>query len=284
MILITGAAGKTGQAVIRALAAQGGPVRAFVHRATQRGTVRALGAQEVVVGDMGVRADLDRAYTGVRAVYHIAPNMSRAEVDLGRLAIQAAQSAGVDHFVYHSVLHPHTEAMPHHWHKLRVEELLFQAGLRFTILQPAAYMQNILAYRSQIQADGLYRVPYAAETRLGMVDLRDVAEAAAIVLTKGGHTGAIYELAGSEILTQTEVAKIIGRQLERSVVVETISHSEWATEARRAGLNEYAIDTLLKMFRYYEAYGFYGNPQILGWLLGRPPTTLEALLSALRGS
>ena len=60
-------------------------------------------------------------------------------------AIRAAQSAGVERFVYHSVLHPQVEIMAHHWQKMRVEEQLFESGLSFTILQPAAYMQNVLA-------------------------------------------------------------------------------------------------------------------------------------------
>ena len=62
---------------------------------------------------------------------------------------EAARRAGIRHLVYHSVLHPQVEAMPHHWQKMRVEEQLFAAGLPYTILQPAAYMQNVLAHRVQ---------------------------------------------------------------------------------------------------------------------------------------
>ena len=85
------------------------------------------------------------AMQGVRAVYHICPNMSPDEIAIGKLVIGEARKVQVEHFVYHSVLHPQTEKINHHWQKLQVEEMIFKSGLPFTILQPAPYMQNLLA-------------------------------------------------------------------------------------------------------------------------------------------
>jgi uncharacterized protein YbjT (DUF2867 family) len=279
MILITGAAGKTGRAVIRALIARGETVRALVHRSEQVRPLEALGAREVLAGDVRDQATMERAAYGVRAIYHICPNISPDEVAIGQAAITAARSAGVEHFVYHSVLHPQTEAMPHHWQKLRVEEKLFESGLPYTILQPSAYMQNVLAHWEQILAQGVYPVPYALETRLGMVDLDDVAAAAAIILTQPGHAGATYELASAEALTQVEVAAILSRQLGRPVHAEVVSRQAWKERAQASGLGEYQVQTLLKMFDYYERYGFWGNPCVLSWLLGRPPAPFAAFVA-----
>jgi NAD(P)H dehydrogenase (quinone) len=272
MILVTGAAGKTGRAVIRALAAKGASVRALVHRPEQATAVEGLGA-EAVVGDMCDGVVMDRAAQGAQAVYHICPNVSPDEIAIGQAAIDAARRVGVEQFVYHSVLHPQVEAMPHHWLKMRVEERLFASGLAFTILQPAAYMQNVLAQWQRIEQDGIYSVPYPVETRLSLVDLEDVAEAAAIVLTGPGHAGATYELAGPEALAQTEVANILGQQLGRTVHAQAVPLADWERGARAAGLGEYQVETLLQMFRYYAQHGFCGNTNVLGWLLGRPPTT-----------
>lgn len=278
MILVTGAAGKTGRAVIRALAAKGKTVRALVHRPEQVRLVEEVGAQQVVVGDMRLQAPMDQATQGTRAIYHICPNVSPDEVSIGRTAVAAARSAGVEHFVYHSVLHPQVEAMPHHWLKMRVEEQLFHSGLSYTILQPAAYMQNVLAQWGHVLERGVYSVPYAVETRLGMVDLEDVAEAAAVVLTEPGHEGATYELAGPEALTQTEVAAILSQQLGRPVRAESVPLETWEKRARESGLGEYQVETLVKMFRYYDRHGFWGNPRVLGWLLGRPPSSFAAFV------
>ena len=275
MIVVTGAAGKTGQAVIRALVEREAAVRAFVYRDERRPLLKELGAQEVIVGDMRDAEAFRQATNGARAIYHICPNMNPDEISIGRIALAAAQTAGLKHFVYHSVLHPQTEAMPHHWHKLRVEEMLFESRIDYTILQPAAYMQNMLGAWKRIVEQGIYQVPYPVETRLGMVDLEDVAAVAAIVLTEAGHIGATYELAGPDVCTQTEIAALLSQCLGRAVRAEEISHAAWAEGARAAGLGAYQIDTLLKMFRYYEQYGFWGNPNLLRWLLKREPTRLQ---------
>jgi uncharacterized protein YbjT (DUF2867 family) len=283
VILVTGAAGKTGQAIVQALSAKGGAIRALVYRAEQVQTMESRGVQDVIVGDMRQQKTMGLAVRGVRSVYHICPNVSPDEIAIGRVAIQAAQSAGVRHFVYHSVLHPQTEAMPHHWQKLRVEEMLFESKMSYTILQPAAYMQNVLAYWEKITKEGIYAVPYALETRLGLVDLEDVAEVAAKVLLEPGHEGATYELCGVEVLSPIEVASILSRQLGQEVYAEQIPLDVWEERALAAGLGEYQRETLIKMFQYYERYGFWGNPRILGWLLGRDPTSFTDFMVCVIG-
>jgi uncharacterized protein YbjT (DUF2867 family) len=279
MILVTGAAGKTGRAVIRALASRGQAVRALAHRLEQVRPLQTLGAHQVVTGDMRAEIPVGQAMRGVRAVYHICPNVSPDELTIGQIAIAAARAAGVQHFVYHSVLHPQVEEMPHHWLKMRVEEQLFESGLRYTILQPAAYMQNVLAHWDPITAEGLYPVPYPVETPLSMVDVEDIAEAAATILIQPGHLGAIYELSGPDALTQTEVAQELSHLLGRTIVAKAVSLDTWAEQARSSGMDGYAISTLQAMFRYYARHGFWGNSNVLGWLLGRPPTEFAAFVA-----
>ena len=278
MILLTGAAGKTGRAVIRSLAGKGEALRALVHRRKQIQTVEAVGAQEVFVGDMRTLEDIGQAIQGVRAVYHIPPNVSPEEELFGQNLIASARSAGVKHFVFHSVLHPQTEAMPHHWKKLQVEEKLLESGLPFTIIQPAAYMQNILTHWQKIIEDGIYPVPYPTETRLSMVDLHDVAQAAALVLTESGHEDATYELVGTEAMSQNEVAVILSQGLGRPVRAESVTIDVWERGARASGLGDYQVEALLKMFGYYELYGFSGNSFVLSCLLKRQATSFPAFV------
>src|SRR5574341_529795 len=174
MILVSGAAGKTGTTVIRSLVDRGEPVRALVYREEQIEAVESAGASEWTVGDLRSSTTLAEAVDDVQSIYHICPNVHADEVAIVREMIAAAEAAQVERFVYHSVLHPQIEAMPHHWNKIRVEAMLMESGLAYTLLQPASYMQNVLAQWRSIAADGIYKVPYAAETLLGMVDLEDV--------------------------------------------------------------------------------------------------------------
>ena len=234
MILVTGAAGKTGLAVIKRLVAKGQRVRGLVRRQEQATELKQLGAAEFVVGDIGNRVTLDQAAQGARAIYHICPNMYPDEASVGKNVIGAAQAAGIERFVYHSVLHPQIEVMPHHWQKMRVEEMLFESGMACTILQPAAYMQNVLANWDHIVEQGEHVVPYGLETRLSMVDLLDVAEVAANVLTDADHDGATYELCANEIYSQNEIAKIIASHLGRSVRGVVVTLDAWEREARCA--------------------------------------------------
>jgi len=272
MILVTGAAGKTGRTLLTALKMAQQPTRAFVRTEVQAQELQPL-ADEVMVGDLSHADALLKATASIQRVYHICPNMHPDEVAIAQDVMAAALANGISHFVYHSVLHPQTEEMPHHWQKLRVEELLFKSRLNYTILQPAAYMQNVLVGWNLIVEQGLYRVPYALETKLGMVDLQDVTTVGAHILTDpiDLHNGAIYELATSEVLDQRAVAQILGQVLGREVQAERVDRTAWRANVQAAGLNPYAIDTLEKMFDYYENYGFWGNERVLTDLLGRPP-------------
>jgi uncharacterized protein YbjT (DUF2867 family) len=274
MILVTGAAGKTGQAVIKALAAKGARVRAFVRRPEQAATLKALGAAEINLGTFEDAGALARAVADTRAIYHICPNASRDEVSIAQAIAAAAQEHRVRRFVFHSVLHPQIEAMPHHWNKMRAEELLLAADFDLTILQPTAYMQNILGAWHGIIEDGVLRIPYSAQTRLSLVDLDDVAEAAARVLTEDGHNGATYELAGTAPLNQIEVATAVGTVLGRDIRVEVEAVEAWESRVRAAGMGDHERATLAAMFRHYARHGLAGNSNTLRWLLGRAPHDL----------
>src|ERR1700682_6363380 len=227
MILVTGAGGKTGNAVIKALVSRGAPVRALVRSSAHEAALKAIGVSEVVAGEMHDPHGLARAIKGADAIYHICPNVNPLEVTFGRAIIAAATNLGVSRLVYHSVLHPQIEAMPHHWNKLRVEEMLVSSGLDIAILQPAAYMQNSLAQWDVMKRDSIYRVPYPIETRLSLVDLDDVAEAAALVLMNDGHSDATYELVGTPPLSQIEIAETFGRALNKPVRAEAESVEAW---------------------------------------------------------
>jgi uncharacterized protein YbjT (DUF2867 family) len=278
MIAVTGAGGKTGLALVRALARRRVEVRGLVHKSADQTALLAAGAKESLVGDIGEASTVAELLVGAAALYHICPNMHPDEAAIGKTVIAAAQAVGVKHFVYHSVLHPQTAAMPHHWQKMLVEDQIFGSGIPFTILQPAAYMQNLLAYWQAIRQNGLYAVPYPVTTRLSLVDLRDVAEVAARVLTEPGHSGATYELVGTAPLTQIEVAETIAAHLGQPVSATELSLAKWVGQARAGGMDDYAVQTLLMMFRYYADYGLVGNRNVLSWLLGRQPTSLDAFI------
>jgi NAD(P)H dehydrogenase (quinone) len=275
MILLTGAAGKTGQAILNALTRQGETVRVFVRTKEQSEILSSLGADNSVVGDLRDQNTLLKAAEGCERIYFICPNVTYDELDIGKSLLNAARQAGVQHFIYHSVLHPQIESMPHHWQKMRFEEQLFESGINFTILQPCAYMQNILSNWQSILEKGEYAIPYSVSARLSIVDLDDIADAATAVLTENKHSNAIYELAGPEPLSQEEVAAILSDVLKIKVDAKTIGRQSWAENARKNHLSDFQIETLLKMFEYYEKFGLIGNSNVLEMLIKRPAGTFR---------
>src|SRR4051794_30256358 len=102
MLLLTGANGRTGRAVLRALDARGAVVRAFVRDAAQADTLRELGADDVVVGDMRDASTIGPAVAGCETVVHIGPPMHPDEVAITRSFVDASLDRGVDRFVYYS--------------------------------------------------------------------------------------------------------------------------------------------------------------------------------------
>jgi len=278
MLLVTGAAGKTGLAILAALKRQSIPVRALVRIQEQLPAVQAAGAEEIVLGDMSTPSVWHRAMRQVEIVYHICPNMHAQEFEIGKAAADAAVTAGVQHFVYHSVLHPQTEKMAHHWAKMRVEEYLFEQPLKISILQPTAYMQNLLSNLAKVKELGTYQVPYPVSSRLSLVDLMDVADAAVRILSDNALSGGTYELCGTEPLTQSAVADSLSLAIGRDVTAVEISQDSWQKAIGPANLTDYAATNLLRMFSYYASYGLTGSPFVLRQILGRRPTSLDAFL------
>ena len=273
-IVVTGASGKTGKAIISQLSGNSWQVIAFTHKEKYQSELLDCGAQVVFVGDLRSQTDLEKAITGSKAIYHICPNMTPDEYEIGKKVIAACQKAGVKRFIYHSVFHPQIQSMPHHWQKLLVEEELFKSSLQFTILQPTAYMQNILGYRKAI-LEGKFPVPYSAQAEISLVDLRDVARAALQVLRNDRHTYGIYELIGTPPLSQTMVANALAAGMGKPVVVQQIDRTDWDDNARSGGMPDYARETLLAMFEYYESFGLKGSPTVLSYLLGKKPITMK---------
>jgi uncharacterized protein YbjT (DUF2867 family) len=276
LVAVTGAAGKTGRAVTAALAARGVPVRALVHRAEQA-ELGVPGAAQTISLDLADRDACRDALDGAAAVYLIAPNVHPDEPGLLGPVIERCAISGPRAVVYHSVLHPYAPAMAHHLDKARVEAMLHESGLDWTVLQPASYQDNALGVWESVRDNGIWPLPYSEQAPFTPVALADLAEAAATVLLDhlgagGRHRYATYEIAGPEVLTTAEMAAIAGEELGRAVTVQVDRRPARAVPGETPR-QEAARTRLQAMFDYYDRVGFCGNPTVLAAVLGRPPVT-----------
>lgn len=277
MILVTSAAGNQGRQLIPKLVGAGLPVRACVHSEASAVRLRAANVAEVLVGDLGdprVRAE---AVRGVDSVYHVGPTAHPLEREMGYGLVDAARGAGVGHFVFSSVLHAITTDLVQHEIKRDVEEHLLSSGLEFTILQPTNYM---LPLKLKPAFDrGVFELSWSLTRRQSLVDLADVAEVALLVLTDPpAHSGATYELVAPGRFTAHElgaiIAGVIGRRIDVREIDADTYLSRWFGDADPASVAHQAR-VLRAISSRYSSHDFVGNPNVLTWLLGRPPTTFE---------
>ena len=241
-VLVTGATGRVGRAVVGLLIDAGVPVRALTHRSAAAATLPAN--VEVVTGDLTVPESLEAGLRGVSAVFlvwTVPPATAPAVVE--RLASYARRVVFLSspHQTPHPFFRqPNPMAVLH----ADIERLIAAAGLESTIIRPGMFASNALYWwAAAIRAGGVVRWPYgAAET--APVDDRDVAAVAARTLYQDGHAGGDYVLTGPQSLSQAEQVNIIGDVLGRRIRFEELSPEEFRSETA-ASWPRPAVDMLL---------------------------------------
>ncbi|MFD5696476.1 NAD(P)H-binding protein [Streptomyces lasiicapitis] len=218
MILVTGATGNIGSALLKELHACGaGPLRGLT-----RDAARAVFPDQVeaVEGDFAEPTSLKPALDGVRSLFLVSRLGSDADI------LEAARQAGVEHVVLVSSItvqtHPHLGPAGEN---LAVEQLLKASGMAWTILRPTQFASNALMWAASIRGHETVRAPYA-ETALPTIHPGDIAAVARVALTEPGHQGRTYALTGPEPVTARQQAEAIAAALGRQVPFAEISRQQ----------------------------------------------------------
>ena len=217
-ILVTGATGNIGGQVIRHLVNGGADVRALVRDPSKADFPAGVAISK---GDFLDVDALRTAFGGVSTLFllnAVAPD----EFTQALIALNVARSAGVERIVYLSVLHPDVYVnVPHFAGKFGVERMIEQMGFHATILRPAYFIQNDLMTKDAIATYGVYPMP-VGNKGLAMIDVRDIAEIAALELLRREHAAqplpiTRINLVGPETLTGTNIAAIWSDVLARQI-------------------------------------------------------------------
>jgi uncharacterized protein YbjT (DUF2867 family) len=228
-VLVTGATGTVGSAVVRELRERDVAVRAFV-----RDPAKATALDGV-----------DRLFLACGNV----PGQIRCETS----AVDAAAAAGVRHIVKLSA-HGAEAGSPlafWDWHG-RIERHLAQSGVHAAVLRPASYMTNLLGSADAIAHTGMLFAP-AGGARVAMIDPRDVATVAAVALTEGGHDGQGYALTGPAALSYDEIAAALSDATGRTATFVDIDEATARQGMREAGLPGFVVDFLVALFEALRA-------------------------------
>jgi len=275
MILVTGASGNVGGAVLRELLRAGAPVRGMYRSAEEAG--KAPAGANPVIADYADRASLDRALTGVEKVFLVCAPIPQL-VELESNMIDACRDHGIRHVVQNSALGAGTynKSFPS-WH-YAVEQHLQAAGIPATVFRPETFMQNIPMYfGGTIKSE---RAFYAAERNapIAFIDVRDVAAVAARLLTSDGHIGKTYTLTGPDALTYAQVAEKLSKLLGTTIQYVDLPPQQLKQSMLQAGIPQWQADALVDLQGYYTEGPGAKITADVEQILGRPPIRFDQFL------
>ncbi|RDI65928.1 NAD(P)H-binding protein [Nocardia pseudobrasiliensis] len=217
MIVVTGATGNVGRALVRELVDAGERVTAVS---------RSLGAGDVPDGVTRHRADLARpaelaaALTGATALFLLTSGeYLGAGGDLAKV-LKMARDKGIRRVVLLS-----SQGVGTGRHPADLEEAVAASGLPWTLLRPAGFASNALQWAESVRAQRFIAAPFA-DVALPVVDPADIAAVAARVLREAGHAGRTYVLTGPEPISPRAQAEAIGAAIGEPVRFAELSRAE----------------------------------------------------------
>lgn len=250
MILVTGATGATGGALVRLLSDAKVPVRAMVRDAARAAALATLPGVEIVTGDLDSPDGLGPALDGVDKAYLVTNSTERAEEQqLG--FIQAARGAGVKHVVklsqYAAAADSPVRFLRYH---AAVEAALRDSGLDWTMLRPNLFMQGMLMFADSVKREGRIYAP-AGDARISVVDIADIADAAFAALTQPDHAGRSYDLTGPEALSFADIAQQLGSAIGGPLSYVDIPGSALGEVLASFGAPAWQIEGAIEDFEHY---------------------------------
>jgi uncharacterized protein YbjT (DUF2867 family) len=266
VILVTGARGNAGGAVVRALAGADEQVRALVRDADHAPLPAGVDA---VVGDLNEPRTLSPHFEGVTAAFLLSgyggleetlANMRRAGVErVVLLSSSAAPSGDLTNAVarYH----------------ILSERAVRESGVGWTFLQPNSFMTNTFQWRPQLRQGDVVRAPFP-DVRIATIDPDDIGAVAAAALTSDAHEGRAYRLSGPDSLLPADRVAILSDVLGRELRFEAQSHEEARTEMSAAMPAEY-VDAFFRFFVDGDVDESAVLPTVQD-VTGRPPRSFEA--------
>lgn len=273
-VLVTGGTGTVGSQVVQALLARGVEVRVLTRDPAK---ARLPEGATAVAGNLLDVATVRSVFADVEGVF-LLNAVSQTEANEALMAITGMRGSGVRHLVYVSV-HQVDSApwLPHFGGKIGIEAAVKASDIGYTILRPDNFFQNDYWYKDVLLQHGVYPQPLG-EVGTSRVDVRDIAEVAAIALTTTGHAGQTYDLVGPEVLTGPQVAAAWSAALGTPIVYG--GNDLDAFEQAAAGmLPDWMAYDFRHMYAHFQTAGLKAAPgavEKLTSVLGHAPRPFAA--------
>lgn len=277
-ILVTGATGNVGRAVVQALLDADHHVR-VVSRDRDRAAATVGDGAEIVQADLVDRAALDAAMTGVDRVFLGCGNHP-AQVESECTVIDAAARAGVRRLVKLSGPSPDpgSDLVPERWHA-RIERHLTASGLPAVALRPCSFMTNLLAFAGPVAEAGVLPAPTDG-ARVAFVDPADVgAVAAALVLLDAPLPPTPVRVTGPAAVSYADVAAALTEVTGRPVTFVPVDEETASAQMRAAGVPEPLVAVFLAVYRAQRRGALEQTSDAAPTYLGRPARSITDFLT-----
>ena len=284
MIVVTGASGQLGRLVIHSLLKRipASQIVAAVRNPASVADLAQLGVQ-VRQADYSQPASLSTAFAGAQKLLLISSSEVGQRVAQHAAVITAAKQAGVELLAYTSLLRADSSPLGLAAEHQQTEQLIRNSGLAHVILRNGWYTENYLAAIPAALAHGVL-LGSAGEGRIASAARADYAEAAAVVLTTTQPANVIYELAGDEAYTLSQLAAEVSRVSGKSVVYQDLPEADYRAALLGVGLPEGLASLLADSDRGASQDWLFDDSHQLSALIARPTIAWRSLVAeAVKG-
>lgn len=224
---------------------------------------------------------LPEALQGIESLLLISGNEVGKRARQHENVIKAAKEANVQWIVYTSLLKADTSTISLAKEHLITENLLKESGIPFTILRNGWYTENYTGSVAGAVKAGAF-IGSAGDGKISSASRIDYAEAAAVVLTGTDHQGKVYELAGDQAYTLTELAEEISKQTGKNIPYQNLPEEEYSKALKSFGIPDAYAEGIASWDVSASRGDLYDNSKTLSTLLGRSTTPMpEAVKAAL---
>ncbi|ENB7486741.1 SDR family oxidoreductase [Citrobacter koseri] len=281
MIAITGATGQLGQHVIDTLlkTVPASQIAAIVRNPAKADALTRLGVT-VRQADYSDEAAFTAALQGIDRLLLISSSEVGQRAAQHRNVINAAIAANVKFIAYTSLLHADRSPLGLHVEHVETEKMLADSGIPYALLRNGWYTENYLASAPAALEHGVF-IGAAGEGKIASATRTDYAAAAARVISEEGHAGKVYELAGDEGWTLSQLAAELEKQSGKKVVYQNLSEADFAAALKGVGLPAGLADMLADSDAGAAKGGLFDDSHTLSALIGRPTTSLAESVKSI---
>ena len=269
-VLVTGGTGTVGSEVVKVL--QGKAEVAVLTRDAEKAKKLPPGVRGIVGNLLDIQT-IRSAFAGCDSVFLVTV-VGTTETTEGLLALNGMRAAGVRNVVYLSV-HDADRAihLPHFGSKVAVELAIKASGMAYTVLRPNNFYQNDIWFKQALLDYGVYPQPLG-NAGVSRVDVRDIAEAAAIAFTGSTLNGKVINLVGPELVTGESSAATWSKALGKPVKYAGDDLESWERQNLSYGLPPVMAYDFRLMYEWFQQHGLKASKQDVAELtaiLGHPP-------------